>query len=112
MTSVVFLMTLALTVPTTNLDSTCQSAKMAALPGQDQTSAFESCLRDEKTARDDLQQKWDHYSATARENCAEPKGVTFSYVELLTCLEMQSGGIGNKPQTPALTSPDPTTGKP
>jgi hypothetical protein len=26
-----------------------------------------------------------------RETCAEPPGVTFSYVELLTCLEMQPG---------------------
>jgi hypothetical protein len=112
MTSVIFLMTLALTMPTTNLDSVCQSAKVAALPGQDQASAFQSCLRDEKTARDELQQKWGHFSVNARETCAEPQGVTFSYVELLTCLEMQSGSVGEKPQTPALTSPDPTTEKP
>jgi hypothetical protein len=104
-------MTLALTMPTTNLNSACQSAKTGALPGQDQTKAFQSCLQDEKTARDDLKQKWGHYSASARENCAEPKDVTFSYVELLTCMEMQSGGIGVKPQTPALL-PDPASQKP
>jgi hypothetical protein len=103
MTSVVFLMALALTMPTTNLNSTCQGAKVGALPGEDQTSAFQNCLQDERTARDALKQKWGHYSASARETCAEPKDVTFSYVELLTCMEMQSGSFGNKPQTPGLT---------
>jgi hypothetical protein len=106
MASVIFLMTLELAVPTTNLDSVCQSAKVAALPGQDQANAFQSCLQDEKPARDELQQKWGHFSVNARETCAEPPGITFSYVELLTCLEMQSGSVGDKPQTPALTSPE------
>jgi hypothetical protein len=77
----------------------CQSAKAAALPGQDEASGFQSCLQDEKTARDELRQKWDRFSANERETCAEPPGVTFSYVELLTCLEMQSGSVGDKPQS-------------
>jgi hypothetical protein len=114
MTCAIFLLALALAVPTTNLNSTCQSAKESALPGQDQASAFQSCVRDETTARDELKQKWGHYSASARENCAEPKGLSFSYVELLTCLEMQSGSIGNKPQMPgdAPSAPTPETPKP
>jgi hypothetical protein len=103
MTPMIFLVALTTSMPMTNLDSVCHSAKEGALPGQDQASAFQSCLQDEKTARDELQQKWGHFSASARETCAEPKGVTFSYVELLTCLEMQTGSEFNQPQTPPLT---------
>ena len=108
MTPVIFLVALTASMPTTNLDSMCQSAKAAALPGQDQTSAFQSCVQDEKAARDELQQKWSHFSGNARETCAEPKGVTFSYVELLTCLEMQPGSEFNGPRTPPLT-PSPAS---
>jgi hypothetical protein len=103
MIAAIVLIALSTSMPTTNLDSMCQSAKAAALPGQDQASAFQSCVQDEKAARDELQQKWSRFSANARETCAEPKGVTFSYVELLTCLEMQPGSEFNGPQTSPLT---------
>ena len=108
MAPVFFLIALATSMPSTNLDSVCQSAKTGALPGQDQASAFQSCIQDEKTARDELQRNWGRYSANARETCAEPPGMSVSYVELLTCLEMQSGSGFNQPQTPpAASSPPP-----
>jgi len=44
MTSVIFLMTLALTMPTTNLDSVCQSTKVAALPGKGRALKAEAPL--------------------------------------------------------------------
>jgi hypothetical protein len=102
---------LAAFIPTTSLDSVCQGAKVGSLP-EDQANAFQVCVQDERAAREELRRKWGLFSESMRETCAEPPGETFSYVELLTCLQMQSGGIGNKPQTPALTSPDSTTGKP
>jgi hypothetical protein len=114
MTPVQFLIAFAASMPTADLDSICQGAKMAALPGDDQTSIYESCIRDEKTARDDLREKWSHFSANAQETCAEPKEATFSYVELLTCLEMQPGSAFNSPSMPAgdLDAPDATSPKP
>jgi hypothetical protein len=54
MIPLLFLLAFASTMPSTNLNSTCQSAKAAALPGQDEQGAFESCLHDESAARDEL----------------------------------------------------------
>lgn len=91
MTPMFLLVALAAFVPTTALDSVCQGAKVGLAP-EEQTGAFQTCVQDEGAARDELRQKWNHFSADMRETCAEPPGVTFSYVELLTCLEMQPGG--------------------
>jgi hypothetical protein len=91
MMSMFLLVALATFAPTPTLDSVCQGAKLGLLP-EDQAGAFQTCVRDERAARDELRQKWSRFSAEMRETCAEPPGVTFSYVELLTCLEMQPGG--------------------
>lgn len=100
---VFFLIALAAAMPTTDLNEICQGAKVGALP-EDRASAMRSCVDDEKVARDQLQQAWPHFSGKARQNCAETKGVAFSYVELLTCLKMQSGGDEfNKPRAPLAT---------
>jgi hypothetical protein len=111
MTPAIFLMALATSMPTTNLDSVCRSAEAGGLPGQDQVGAFQNCLRDEKTARDELKRKWGHFSVLSRTTCAEPAGVTFSYVEFLTCLEMQpgSGSDIGIPETQVI-SPSPEVG--
>jgi hypothetical protein len=90
MGTALLLVALAAFVPTTSLDGVCQGAKIG-LPPEDQARAVQVCIQDESAARDELQRKWAHYSANMRETCAEPAGVSFSYVELLTCLEMQPG---------------------
>jgi hypothetical protein len=90
MAPVFILVALAASLPTTSLESVCEGAKVGSLP-EDQASAFQVCVQDEKAARDELQKKWGHFSVSMRETCAEPAGVMFSYVELLTCLEMQPG---------------------
>jgi hypothetical protein len=105
MIPLLFLLAFASTMPSTNLNATCQSAKAAALPGQDEQGAFESCLHDESAARDELKQKWGSFSADSKSVCAEPKGVTFSYVELLTCLEMQSGNQFDSPHASPAAPP-------
>jgi hypothetical protein len=87
---VFLLIALAAFAPTTSLDNVCQGARIG-LPPEDQARAVDVCVQDERTAREELQRKWARYSADMRETCAEPAGVTFSYVELLTCLEMQPG---------------------
>jgi hypothetical protein len=94
-----FLVAFAASMPTSNLDKICQSAKVGALP-EDQASAFQACVRDEQAARDQLKKEWRQFSATARGTCAETPGIAFSYTELLTCLEMQSGSGFNRPQKP------------
>ena len=81
----------------------CRDAQSAALP-ESRKAAYQSCLHDEGAARDQLRQKWARYSSAARMTCAEPGGVPISYVELQTCLDMQSGGSLTKP-VPGLSAP-------
>ena len=100
MTPLIFLIALAASMPATNIDNACQGATIGV---SDPKVAIHTCVRDETVARDELKQKWGSFSATAKNDCAEPKGVSFSYVELLTCLEMQPGSdfATPKPVAPA-----------
>jgi hypothetical protein len=90
MTPLIFLISFAAAIPTTNIDHACQGATIGVAVS-DQKVAIDTCVRDEIVARDELKQRWGRFSATAKDDCGEPAGVPFSYVELLTCLEMQSG---------------------
>ena len=90
-------------LPTASVESICRDAQSAALPDS-KAAAYQSCLHDEGAARDQLRQKWARYSSAARMTCAEPGGVPISYVELQTCLDMQSGGSLTKP-VPGLGAP-------
>jgi hypothetical protein len=91
MSHLLLVMAMAATMPTTDLGRICEPARSAALP-EDRAGAYDSCVRDEQAARDKLRQKWGQFSARARNDCAQPAGIVQSYVELLTCLEMQNGG--------------------
>ena len=100
-------------LPTASIESICRDAQSAALP-ESKAAAYQSCLQDERAARDQLRQKWAHYLAEARASCAEPsQGVAISYVELQTCLDMQSGGslarpvpgLGGAPSLGTMASP-------
>ena len=108
MTPVLMVMLLAASFPNVDPQKICQNARTAALP-EDKASAFGSCVHDEQAAREQLQQKWPKFSANARATCAEPQASMTSYVEMLTCLEMQSGSdfaIG-KPPAPDVAAPSP-----
>ena len=94
---------LADSLPTASIEGICRDAQSAALP-ESRRAAYQSCLHDEGAARDQLRQKWARYSSAARVTCAEPGGVPISYVELQTCLDMQSGGSLTKP-IPGLNAP-------
>jgi hypothetical protein len=109
MTPVLILIALAASVPNVDPHKICQTAREAALP-EDRASAYDSCVHDEQAAREQLQQKWAQFSANARTTCAEPQASMTSYVEMLTCLEMQSGSdFGSAKQTaPAAIVPPGT----
>jgi hypothetical protein len=81
-----------LAVASSDIEGLCRDAQGVA-PTDASNSAYEACVRDERSAYGTLRRGWARYSSAARETCAEPSdGVPFSYVELLTCLEMQPGG--------------------
>ena len=79
------------TLPTANVESMCQAEQSAAPPGS-KSSDFQSCVNDERKALNELRRNWARYPIKARATCAEPDGMSISYVELQTCLEMQPGG--------------------
>jgi hypothetical protein len=106
-------------LPTASVASICRDAQAAALP-ESKAAAYDSCVRDERAAFNELRQKWAHYSPAARTSCAEPSGVPVSYVELQTCLDMQSGGSltregpapGGSPSLDTIPSPPPGGAEP
>ena len=101
---------LATSVPQADINGICASAQIDTLP-EDRATALRGCVADETSARDQLRRKWGRYSTADKGNCASTPGMQFSYVELQTCLEMQSGGnfgtpgseAGSPSQIPLLT---------
>jgi len=97
-----FLMALANSAPSIDVKAICKPARDAALP-EERAGAFQSCLREETEARDEVRKSWGTFSTAARSDCAFPSGVAESYVEMLTCLQLESGkGFGSPVMTPAL----------
>ena len=82
---------LGASIPQADIKDICQSAQVGALP-EDRATALRGCVGDETSARDQLRREWGRYSAADKGNCASTPGMQFSYVELLTCMEMQHGG--------------------
>ena len=76
-------------IPQIDAEATCRSAARADPATAQQVNA--SCVRSEHAARDALVAGWDEFRAPDRAYCARlatmaGKG---SYVQLLTCLEME-----------------------
>ena len=90
--ALVLVFALGSSVPNIGLQQTCRGAQEGALP-EDRANAYQSCVHDEETARTQLRQVWNRVPAGIRQSCTdEATGISPSYVELLTCLEMRTGG--------------------
>ena len=74
-------------VPTLNVEKTCREAGSS---DPNQTLDPKICLASEHQARDQLVSKWSSFPAPDRQQCTQmaSMGGTASYVELITCLEM------------------------
>ncbi len=73
--------------PAFDARASCRGGDVAAMiPGRN----LDSCVRSEEAARDQLKQIWSEFAATAKTKClgAVKIGGLPSYVELITCLEM------------------------
>jgi hypothetical protein len=80
--------------PVVNFEPTCRAAATGELRTDDR---FETCVGDEKRARDQLSREWASFAPGARERCARMStGHASSYIELLTCLEMDKSA-GKRP---------------
>lgn len=92
--------------PRLDVTTSCEAAARSALSlGRER----ESCLADERAAKDDLEHNWSKYGAADKVRCVGNvgSGGPASYVELLSCLDVMkdakdSGGIeiGDTEQVP------------
>ncbi len=91
MASFVLVVALAASLPNIDIHNACHKAEVTAIP-EKRASVVESCIREEEKARGILSQTWTGFSSGARQSCSEANGgFQYSYVELLTCLQVQSG---------------------
>jgi hypothetical protein len=77
-------------VPTVNIQETCQVASRVTLglSGGNSQNDVEICLKSENDARDQMIKGWSTFEASDRTDCIQPKAYLPSYVEWLTCFEM------------------------
>jgi hypothetical protein len=84
----IFLAVALSAAPALNIDHACKGQASA----DKLTHDFDGCVRDEKAAQATLNDHWASYPAKIRGDCARairaaPEG---TYVELLTCIEIQT----------------------
>lgn len=72
-------------VPNLDVAKSCQDARDFGM--NDARETFKNCMLDEQEAKQQLVQKWSQFKAAARRSCV-PDAPSPSYVEMLTCLEM------------------------
>jgi hypothetical protein len=99
-------------VPTINVQETCRAAAgvMAnLLAGSTVANDVQICVDSENKARDQIIKDWASYTASDRAGCVQAAGYLPSYVEWLTCFEMNKSVREASQQgrsMGALTNPD------
>ena len=90
----VFAPTAQAQIPTINIQETCRKAADVmlnlAVGGDGRTGPNDQqiCLESENKARDQINKNWSNYQASDREGCIQTRVYLPSYVEWLTCFEM------------------------
>ena len=82
---------------------------MSDIYGTETANAFDSCMNDEKAAREQLVKDWSTFSASDKTLCVHPRDYLPSYVEWLTCVEMQTEVRKMRKDQPAPMSSSPNT---
>ncbi len=77
-------------LPTFDIEATCRAAHSL---GPEDRDPYQGCMKDEGAARSELQRQWAQVEAANRATCVEETGIGGypSYVEVLTCLQMDGG---------------------
>jgi hypothetical protein len=98
-------------VPTADIATTCRTSEKAliAIFGAETLQNFESCMNSENGAREQIVKSWQNFHAGARQRCVNTTGYMPSYVEWLTCLEMDQQV--NELRKKAATNPVTTEGR-
>lgn len=101
-----FALALAGLMPNYDLPNVCRG--VGSLGVTNPATAYQSCVRDEKAARQSLTHVWLNIPASIRAKCVK-EAQTFapSYIEILACIEMEPQNyIGT------YTLPEPTLNQP
>ena len=80
-------------VPQIDINQTCRSAAAAMvilMGGSTSQRDFDICLGSEQKAREQIGKDWSTYAAYDRTQCLQPQVYLPSYIEWLTCLEMET----------------------
>ena len=102
-------------VPELDVKGSCSDAQKFSSQGDDKGVAYKGCMQDEMNAKTELGKRWSSFKAADKTSCVEQaRAPSPSYVEVLTCLEMNTdsmntGGratpqIGG-PSAPGLANP-------
>jgi hypothetical protein len=78
-------------VPNIDLQKQCRSSQRTTehMLGRPLPDAFDRCIKSEQAARDALIKVWETASASIKAQCGQPNAYSPSYVEWLTCGEME-----------------------
>jgi hypothetical protein len=74
-------------VPSINIERICRASEVVSFA--DNTATFDICLGDEQAAHKQLVKDWEMFSVADKARCVLPAEYLPSYVEWLTCLEME-----------------------
>jgi hypothetical protein len=89
-------------IPNVDIRKTCQAATTVMtdlMAGSTAERDLEVCLSSEQSAREQLIKDWTTYSSAEKTQCVQPSVYLPSYIEWLTCLEMEKSV--RKPDTNA-----------
>jgi hypothetical protein len=77
-------------VPTVDIKKTCRAAAaaMVSLGSAGSERDEEICLKSESDARERMIKDWSSFQAADRKDCVQPNTYLPSYIEWLTCFEM------------------------
>ena len=94
-------------VPDLNFEPICRESGAANLAGKDD---MRDCLRAEGAARDALAKQWSQFASADRARCMRlsTSNGSASYIEVLTCLEMDRDAKARRPTRDArIDAPEP-----
>lgn len=86
-------------LPDLNVKGSCTDAQKFS-SGDDKNTAYKGCMQDEMAAKDTLSKRWSSFKPKDRQDCVEQaRAPSPSYVEVLTCLEMDADATSNAPRS-------------
>ena len=77
--------------PRIDVQTTCQTSEneITKLFGEKTAVTYEHCMNQETAALEQIEKNWTTYPAADKAHCVQPRGHMPSYVEWLTCFEIQ-----------------------